>query len=134
MVRPHLWKRLRGSLLVGLGFMLSPLSWWNDVVFNLPIALAVGYAASWIVPDGLIWGTMAGYWLSNVLGVVLMQWGASAMLNPTVPPSSRSQLWLSLGLSTLYTLVVAGLVYSHVLSIPEFVLAALPGSGGKSTS
>ncbi len=43
--------KLRGSVIVGIGYMLSPLSWWNDLVFNLPIALAVGYAVSWVIPD-----------------------------------------------------------------------------------
>ena len=34
------WKRkLTGGILGVLGFMLSPLSWWNDAVVNLPLAL-----------------------------------------------------------------------------------------------
>ncbi|MFM8293772.1 MAG: hypothetical protein ACKN9E_04405, partial [Microcystaceae cyanobacterium] len=27
-----------GGLCVMLGFLLSPLCWWNDLIFNLPIA------------------------------------------------------------------------------------------------
>ena len=41
------FKKLRGGALVSLGYMLSPLSWWHDLFFNLPIALVFGYAASW---------------------------------------------------------------------------------------
>lgn len=32
-----MFKKLRGSFLLGIGYMLSPLSWWNDLFFNLPI-------------------------------------------------------------------------------------------------
>jgi hypothetical protein len=31
--------------------MLSPLSWWNDLFFNLPIALLFGYLVSWVFDD-----------------------------------------------------------------------------------
>ncbi|MFS8793456.1 MULTISPECIES: hypothetical protein [unclassified Synechococcus] len=39
-------KKLRGGILLILGFMLSPLSWWNDLFFNLPIAYGLGYLCS----------------------------------------------------------------------------------------
>jgi len=35
------WKRkVQGGMLGFIGFMLSPLSWWNDAFVNLPLALA----------------------------------------------------------------------------------------------
>ena len=37
---PVAWKRkITGGILGVVGFMLSPLSWWNDAVVNLPLAL-----------------------------------------------------------------------------------------------
>ncbi|MGJ3254268.1 MAG: hypothetical protein ACFE0J_24510, partial [Elainellaceae cyanobacterium] len=59
-------KTLRGGFLVGLGYMLSPLSWWNDLFFNLPIAYGFGYLMSWFYPDWFFPSTVVGYWLSNV--------------------------------------------------------------------
>ncbi len=115
-----LWRKLRGGVLLTLGYLLSPLSWWNDLVFNLPIALGFGYVINVFVPDSLLWGTIAGYWLSNVAGMVLMQFGALDMLNQ--PRQTRRDLLLGLGGSTLYTLVIAGLVYGHILEIPPFLL------------
>ena len=56
----NLFKNLRGGALVGLGYMLSPLSWWNDLFFNLPIALVFGYGVSWVNPDWLFPGTLVG--------------------------------------------------------------------------
>ncbi|MEN9204616.1 MAG: hypothetical protein Q6K70_02270 [Thermostichales cyanobacterium DRC_bins_46] len=114
------WRRLRGGVMLGLGYLLSPLCWWNDVVFNLPIALGIGYGLEWLVPGSWLWGTVGGYWLSNVLGMLLMQYGALDMLNR--PRQSRRELLLGLGGSTLYSLVIAALVYWHVLEIPALLL------------
>jgi len=39
-------RKFRGGILLVLGFMLSPFSWWNDLFFNLPIAYGFGYLCS----------------------------------------------------------------------------------------
>lgn len=114
-------KQLRGGFWVTLGYMLSPLSWWNDIFFNLPIAYAFAYAVTWGRSDWFFPATVIGYWLSNVLGFVLMQWGATDILQPDQPANWRRDLAISLGSSTVYTLIVAGLVYWHVLQIPDFL-------------
>lgn len=117
-----MFKKLRGSLLVGIGYMLSPLSWWNDLFFNLPIALAFGYAVSWIHADWLFPGTIVGYWLSNVLGFVMMQFGAIDVLSSNENRTLKRDLLISLGSSTAYTFVISGLVYFHFLEIPDFLI------------
>jgi len=119
--KADLLKNLRGGALMGLGYMLSPLSWWNDLFFNLPIALVFGYAVSWIEPQWFVPGTLAGYWLSNVLGMVMMQFGAVDMFLPDDNQNTTRDLWIGFGSATLYTVVVAALVYWHVLDIPDFL-------------
>lgn len=106
---------------MGVGYMLSPLSWWNDVVFNLPIALVFGYLVSWAKPEWFLPFTLIGYWISNVLGIVMMQMGAMDMIQGDQPRNLKRDLWLGLGGSTLYTGVIAALVYFHVLAIPDFL-------------
>ena len=117
----HLGKKLRGGVLVGVGYMLSPLSWWNDVFFNLPIAIAFGYIVSWPYPGWLVPGTLAGYWLSNVDGMVMMQFGATDILLANEQRNARRDLLIGFGSSTLYTLAVVALVYWHVLEVPAFL-------------
>ncbi|MFM2062878.1 MAG: hypothetical protein RLZZ507_2548 [Cyanobacteriota bacterium] len=117
-----MFKKLRGSLFVGIGYMLSPLSWWNDVFFNLPIALLFGYLVSWAKPDWFLPFTIMGYWLSNVLGIVMMQMGAMDMFFKEENRNLKRDLILGLGGSTLYTIVVALLVYFHVLEVPDFLV------------
>ncbi|MEL6223710.1 MAG: hypothetical protein AAFR31_13840 [Cyanobacteria bacterium J06627_8] len=115
-----MFKTLRGTLLIGLGYMLSPLSWWNDLFFNLPIAYAFGYVVSlghsnWFLP-----ATVVGYWLSNVLGFVLMQIGVGDVAFKDRPRNPKKDLLISLGTSTLYTVAVLALFQLHIFETPEF--------------
>lgn len=112
-------KRLRGSVGLGLGYLLSPLSWWNDVVFNLPIAYGFAYLVTlgqrqWLWP-----ATVIGYWLSNVLGMVMMQWGAADLVMGDRESNWRRDLIIGLASSTAYTAIAAGLVYFNILRLPE---------------
>jgi hypothetical protein len=110
----NLFKKLRGGALMGIGYMLSPLSWWNDIFFNLPIALVFGYGLTWINLDWFLPGTIVGYWLSNVLGIVMMQFGAVDMFLAEDKRDIKRDLLIGLGGATLYTLVVSALVYFHM--------------------
>lgn len=106
---------------MSLGYMLSPLSWWNDLFFNLPIALVFGYGVSWLHAGWFVPGTIAGYWLSNVVGMVMMQFGAVEMFWVEERRNFTRDAWLGFGGATLYTIAVAALVYFHILGIPEFL-------------
>lgn len=116
-----LLKNLRGGALVSIGYMLSPLSWWNDLFFNLPIALVFGYGVSWLHADWFVPGTVVGYWLSNVLGMVMMQFGAVDILRPDEERNLTRDTLLGFGGATAYTIAVAALIYFHVLDMPDFL-------------
>jgi len=118
---PFRQRQLWGGLCVILGFLLSPLCWWNDLIFNLPIAYGFGYLCELGVKGGLMPGAIAGYWLSNVVGLVLMQavclffpmlHGISGLKN-----SSCSQRFLS---STAFTVLVCLLVHWQILDLSNF--------------
>ena len=111
---------------MGIGYLLSPLSWWNDLFFNLPIALVFGYGVSWLNASWFLPGTIVGYWLSNVLGMVMMQFGAVDMFWAEDNRNVKRELLIGLGSATLYTLVVSALVYFHVLEMPNFLTELQP--------
>ncbi|MGI0486762.1 hypothetical protein ACN4EK_15080 [Pantanalinema rosaneae CENA516] len=115
-------KKLRGGAIVGIGYMLSPLSWWNDLFFNLPIALVFGYAVGWINPDWFLPGTIVGYWLSNVLGILMMQFGAMDMFFTEEKRNLKQDILIGFGGSTLYTITIVVLVYFQVLQVPDFLM------------
>lgn len=101
--------------------MLSPLSWWNDLFFNLPIAYGVGYLCSLFNSASFLPATIVGYWFSNILGIAMMQWGATDCFFSDRPRNFKQDLVLSFGCSTLYTVLVVALFLLHILELPNFM-------------
>lgn len=76
------WKRnVSGSVLGVIGFLLSPLSWWNDAFVNLPLAIGFAWVIALFYKPAFEASVVIGYWLTNVLGFVLMHKGAGRMLS-----------------------------------------------------
>lgn len=113
------WVQLRVLLLLAIGWLLSPLCWWNDLVINLPLAYGVGLLVKQFRPEWFAGGLIAGYWLSNVVGIVLMQTSALEVFQePGQPSNLRRELLWGLVTSTVYTLVVFVLVQTGVIHTP----------------
>jgi hypothetical protein len=110
------WKRkVSGGVLGFIGFMLSPLSWWNDLFVNLPLALAFAWVVSFFYRPAFEVCVIIGYWLSNVLGFVLMHKGAQRMSSKEERKYSRRDLLRDIGTSILYTALILGLLKLGVL-------------------
>ena len=110
------WKRkVTGGVLAFVGFMLSPLSWWNDLFVNVPIALAFAWVVSLFYQKAFAPSLVIGYWLSNVLGFVLMHKGAQKMLSEKDRRYSRRDFFRDVGISLLYTALIVALVKYGVL-------------------
>ena len=110
------WKRkVTGGVLAFVGYMLSPLSWWNDLFVNVPLALAFAWAASLFYKPAFATCLVVGYWLTNVIGFVLMHKGAQKMLSEKQRPYSRTDLLRDVGISLLYTGLIVVLVKVGVL-------------------
>lgn len=112
-------KKLRGGFLLVIGYLLSPLCWWNDLFFNLPIAYFFGYVCSWLSPNFLLPCSIVGYWLSNIVGILLMQVGAVDVFQGQ--PKERNlkkELLTGLVSSTIYTIVILALIQFKILDTP----------------
>lgn len=116
-----LLKKTKGSLLVGLGYLLSPLSWWNDLFFNLPIAYGFAYLFNWMFADAFMILTVIGYWLSNIIGILMMQWGTFDLLFEERESNFKRDILLGLAGSTIYTVVVVLLLYLNLIEPPDFL-------------
>jgi hypothetical protein len=116
------WKRLRGGALFVLGYLLSPLCWWNDLVFNLPIAYGFGYLCSLFSADWLLPGLISGYWISNVIGILMMQFGAiDALQNQPNQRNLKKELVSGVVSSTIYTVLILALVQLHIIDVPALI-------------
>ncbi|MCS5693744.1 hypothetical protein NZK33_17435 [Cyanobium sp. FGCU-6] len=132
----HPLVRLRAVVLIGVGWLLSPLCWWNDLVINLPLAYGFARLVQHWRPDAFAAGLVVGYWLSNVVGILLMQSGALQILTDSAGTDDeggaaegelaaaaprhdrRRELLMGLATSSLYTLAVVLLVKLGVLEGP----------------
>ncbi|MBD2666069.1 hypothetical protein B6N60_04960 [Richelia sinica FACHB-800] len=115
----NLWKKLRGGFLLVLGYLLSPLCWWNDLLFNLPIAYFFGYLCSLFSPKLLIPCTIIGYWLSNVIGILFMQFGSVDILQKDGQERNlKKDLLNGFVSSTVYTLVIMLLIQLKIIDTP----------------
>lgn len=112
------WKRkMEGGVLGFIGFMLSPLSWWNDLFVNVPLALAFAWVVSLFYKPAFEVACVVGYWLTNVLGLVLMHKAAKTIVATDERPKrySRGDLLRDLVISLLYTLLIVVLLKFKII-------------------
>ena len=117
------WKRkISGGVLGVIGFMLSPLSWWNDAVVNLPLALVFAWLIGLFYQPAAEKGSTAfdamvilGYWLTNIVGFVLLHKGAQKMLSAEEKKYSRRALLRDIGISIAYTVLIVALIKFGIL-------------------
>ncbi len=117
MARPKLGGRARlalHALEAVVGYVLSPLSWWNDPIVNIPISAAAGAACA-SLHSGLFPACFAAaYAATNAAGLAMLVHGAAGVTSGLSKPAklggSRGKLLKSLALGLAYT-AAATLVY-----------------------
>ncbi|MEH1871649.1 hypothetical protein [Nostoc sp.] len=117
--KKDIFKKLRCGFFLVLGYLLSPLCWWNDLLFNLPIAYGFGYACSLLSPKLLLPCSIIGYWLSNIVGILLMQFGSKDIFQKEPQEHNlKKELISGLISSTAYTLLIILLIQLKILDSP----------------
>jgi len=110
-----------------VGFILSPLSWWNDLFVNFPLS----YAFAWIV--GKFFNSfmvihkwlfvdlfVLGYFLTNLIGFLMIHSSISGWKrNQTF--SIKSQIVISI----IYTFIIV-CFFSSTIFVPESSFNILP--------
>lgn len=113
MKRKH-W--LQGGLLGFIGFMLSPLSWWNDAFINIPLAAGFGWIVGAVYKPAFQPAVVFAYWLTNLAGLVLMHKGAEKIVRGEQSRRyTRRDLLRDVSISLAYTVVIVLLLKSKVL-------------------
>jgi hypothetical protein len=113
-------QRLISIILISTGFLLSPLTWWNDLVVNVPLAYIFAIPFSLINEKLFLPAFVFGYWLTNLAGLLLMHWGAEGIVrNRKVQPGLKHSLLISI----VYTLIIILMVSFGWLAPPSKYLA-----------
>lgn len=117
------WKRkVTGGFLAVVGFMLSPLSWWNDLFVNVPLALGFAWVVSFFFPPAFEASLVLGYWLTNLLGFLLMHWGARALVVGEGSEAPRHAWWKDIVISLAYTALILVLIKLGILKPFQYYL------------
>jgi hypothetical protein len=93
------------GLIVFTGWMLSPLTWWNDAFVNIPIAYIAASLINKVAPTSFLAAFLITYWASNVLGIMMMYVGAGKIAAQTFMAKKG------------YAIILTILVYSVVFGV-----------------
>jgi len=107
-------RRLIGGVVFTVGYILSPVSWWNDAVVNLPAAYIIGWVFSKISPQLFLPFMLIGYWATNIIGIIMLHIGGTLILRRKLPKNPW-RLWRMFLIATIYTIVVILLVQLGIL-------------------
>jgi len=112
---PHI---VRGGILTFMGLILSPLTWWNDLVVNIPIAYGVGWLFSQISESLFLPSMIAGYWFTNILGLFLLHKGVATMASKKEIRYGLKDLAKDMAIALAYTTLIVVLVLLGILRLP----------------
>ncbi|MDY6855161.1 MAG: hypothetical protein SWO11_10735 [Thermodesulfobacteriota bacterium] len=106
-------KKLHGSLFVRgaigfIGFILSPLSWWNDLFVNFPLAFGFAWFVgkflnvffvihSWLFINLFI----GGYFLTNLIGFLMIHYSIFGLKK-----ENKGSVKKQMAISLVYTLLI----------------------------
>ena len=108
-------RRIGAGIVAVIGYLLSPLSWWNDPFINLPLAWLFASLISLASHRLFAPAMILGYWLTNILGLLMMARGTAGVVAGDSPrPRGRQLVW-SLIAATGYTLLIVLLYLLGVL-------------------
>ena len=112
---------IKRGFLFTVGYLLSPLSWWNDLYVNFPIAYGMAWLVSLIDKQFFAVALVGFYWLTNIAGLILLHKGlapASANVTPLIKKRWKNIL-TDLAISVVYTGAIVLLVYWGLLKLPQ---------------
>ncbi len=112
---------LNGTLVSVIGFLLSPLSWWNDLIFNIPLAYIFASVFGIFSKKLMLPMFILGYWLTNIAGLLMMHTGMKKIFIKDVLKDERStkkEIIKNLIISLIYTGIISLLFLSGYLKFP----------------
>ena len=108
-------RRLLDIFLAVTGYILSPLTWWNDLLINIPLAYALSWPFSLIRASLFLPAFIVSYWLTNLCGLWLMYYAARDLRHQ---PVTWTTLRNSVLISVAYTLLIVALVVAGWIESP----------------
>jgi mannose/fructose/N-acetylgalactosamine-specific phosphotransferase system component IIC len=117
---------VKGGILAIVGWILSPLTWWNDLLVNIPIAYGFGCLFSLISESLFLPFMVVGYWFTNILGLFLLHKGVITAVSKGGRRYGKKDLLKDLAIAVGYTAVIVTLIQLNILRLPGEYLPCAP--------
>ena len=111
--------RIKYFLIAVVGFILSPLSWWNDLIVNIPLAYLFALPFGYLSEALFLPAMVVGYWITNIIGFILLHYGFIGMIQKKRKTYAKKQLGKDIVISVGYTFLVVALVYFDIVRLPS---------------
>jgi len=87
-----------------LGWLLSPLTAWNDVFLNIPLAYVLAMVFVKAFRTDFVVTLLAAYWFTNIIGLVMMVVSGQAIFRDK--NNRTRELLVTLGTLVVYSLLM----------------------------
>jgi len=111
-------KYFKGGFLVAIGYILSPLSFWNDMLVNIPLSYGFAYLFSFLVKNVFLESMIIFYWITNIAGMLLMHYGVKKVISEKNSKLTKKDLIINILISIGYTLAIVILIKLNILKLP----------------
>lgn len=110
-------QKIYGGIQGTIGFLLSPLTWWDDAYVNIPLAYIGAWIVSLIYKPAFGTAFVINYWITNILGFVMMHKGANKILQKEggSRPYSGKDIIKDIAVSLGYTVLMVVLIKLKVI-------------------
>lgn len=102
------------------------MTWWNDLLVNIPIAYGFGYVFSLISEPLFLPFMVIGYWITNVVGLFLLHKGVVTAIGKEERRYRRKDLMKDIAISIGYTALIVALIRFGILRLPGEYLPGEP--------
>ncbi len=114
-----------------VGFVLSPLSWWNDLFVNVPLAWAMTWPVlkliSFLLPisrNFFLATFIFNYWITNIVGMAMMHYSGKKLINKDAKFDIMKDFIVGIIYSIIVTIIFIanpGEILSSLHIIPSWV-------------
>lgn len=103
-----------------IGWLLSPLTFWNDALINIPLSyLLASFIYRFLQADFLLL-VLCAYWLSNIAGIAMMYLSGKSMMGGK-PYSLKEVMKVAMTMA-VYSAILALLYRSGILKPAQQVI------------
>jgi len=109
-------ERITYGTVAFIGYILSPLSWWNDIFVNIPISYIVAWLVSLLIPEAFLIAFTLTYITTNILGFILMHLGIEGCFRKNIRFDKKTMMRYII-VSTVYTLIVVVMIQIGLMAL-----------------